>query len=42
MISADLTIILPEILLSVYAMAALVGAVYTGKDRLAPMLVWTG
>ena len=41
MISADLTIILPEILLSVYAMAALVGAVYTGKDRLAPMLVWT-
>jgi NADH-quinone oxidoreductase subunit N len=41
MISADLTIILPEILLSVYAMVALVGAVYTGKDRLAPMLVWT-
>ena len=40
MISADLNIILPEILLSIYAMVALVGAVYTGKDKLAPMLVW--
>lgn len=40
MISADLNIILPEILLSVFAMAALVGAVYTGKDKLASMLVW--
>ena len=40
MISADLNIILPEILLSVFAMAALVGAVYTGKDKLAPTLVW--
>ncbi|MGP6085504.1 NADH-quinone oxidoreductase subunit NuoN [Antarctobacter jejuensis] len=40
MISADLNIILPEILLSVFAMVALVGAVYTGKDKLAPMLVW--
>ncbi|MGX0902106.1 NADH-quinone oxidoreductase subunit N [Roseovarius sp. MBR-79] len=37
---ADLNVILPEILLSVYAMAALLGAVYTGKDRLAPLLVW--
>ena len=41
MISADLNIILPEIVLAVYAMLALVGAVYTGKDRLAPLLVWT-
>ncbi|BBU56122.1 NADH-quinone oxidoreductase subunit N [Mameliella alba] len=40
MISADLNIILPEILLSVFAMAALVGAVYSGKDKLAPLLVW--
>ena len=40
MIQADLNIILPEILLSVYAMAALIFAVYTGKDKLAPMLVW--
>ncbi|MBP0481965.1 NADH-quinone oxidoreductase subunit NuoN [Sagittula salina] len=38
--SADLNIILPEIILSIYAMVALVGAVYTGKDSLAPMLVW--
>ncbi|NDV97897.1 NADH-quinone oxidoreductase subunit NuoN [Salipiger sp. PrR002] len=40
MISADLNTILPEILLAVYAMLALVGAVYTGKDKLAPALVW--
>ncbi|WP_167647815.1 NADH-quinone oxidoreductase subunit NuoN [Mameliella alba] len=40
MISADLNIILPEILLSVFAMAALVGAAYSGKDKLAPLLVW--
>ncbi|MEP2532841.1 NADH-quinone oxidoreductase subunit NuoN [Shimia sp.] len=40
MIQADLNIILPEILLSIYAMIALVGAVYTGKDKLAPMLTW--
>jgi NADH-quinone oxidoreductase subunit N len=40
MISADLNIILPEILLSVFAMLALVGAVYTSKDKLAPALLW--
>ena len=40
MISADLNIILPEILLAVIAMLALVGAVYTGKDKAAPLLVW--
>ncbi|WP_116597233.1 NADH-quinone oxidoreductase subunit NuoN [Primorskyibacter marinus] len=40
MLQADLTIILPEIVLSVYAMIALLGAVYTGKDALAPMLTW--
>ncbi len=40
MIQADLTIILPEIALSVFAMAALIFAVYTSKDRLAPTLVW--
>ncbi|MBV2360579.1 NADH-quinone oxidoreductase subunit NuoN [Thalassococcus sp. CAU 1522] len=38
--SADLNIILPEILLSVYAMAALLFAVYTTKDKLASVLVW--
>jgi len=40
MISADLNIILPEILLSVFAMVALVGAVYTRKDALAGLLCW--
>ncbi|KMK67083.1 NADH-quinone oxidoreductase subunit NuoN [Puniceibacterium sp. IMCC21224] len=40
MIQADLTIILPEIVLAVCAMLALVGAVYTEKDKLAPALVW--
>ncbi len=40
MISADLNIILPEVILAVYAMLALVGAVYTKKDALAPMLTW--
>ena len=41
MIQADLTIILPEIVLALYAMAALLGAVYTTKDGLAPLLVWS-
>lgn len=40
MIQADLNIILPEILLSVYAMLALLLAVYTGKDRMAALLTW--
>ena len=40
MIQADLTIILPEILLSLYAMLALLGAVYGSKDRLSGMLTW--
>ena len=37
---ADLNVVLPEIVLSVYAMMALLGAVYTGKDKMAGMLVW--
>lgn len=37
---ADLAILLPEILLSLFALAALLGAVYTGKDKLASVLVW--
>ncbi|CRL11548.1 NADH-quinone oxidoreductase subunit NuoN [Phaeobacter italicus] len=40
MIPADLTVILPEIVLALSAMAALLGAVYTGKDKLASALVW--
>ncbi|MEL6523192.1 MAG: NADH-quinone oxidoreductase subunit N, partial [Pseudomonadota bacterium] len=37
---ADLAIILPEIFLSVFAMGALIFAVYTTKDEVAPLLVW--
>ncbi|EKE45168.1 NADH-quinone oxidoreductase chain N [Oceaniovalibus guishaninsula JLT2003] len=40
MLSADVTTLLPEIGLAVYAMIALLGAVYTTKDRAAPFLVW--
>ncbi|MBO9409526.1 NADH-quinone oxidoreductase subunit NuoN [Shimia sp. R9_1] len=40
MIQADLNIILPEILLAIYAMLALVAVVYTGKDKMAGMLTW--
>ena len=40
MIQADLNVILPEILLAAYAMIALLVAVYTGKDKLAPALIW--
>lgn len=40
MISADIQTILPEIALSVYAMVALLGAVYTIKDGAASTLVW--
>ena len=40
MIQTDLNIILPEIILAIYAMLALVGAVYSGKDRLASLMVW--
>ncbi len=40
MISADLQIVLPEILLAVFAMIALLGAVYTTKDAAAPFLTW--
>ncbi len=40
MIEADLTIILPEILLSLFAMLALLFGVYTSKDKMAPLLTW--
>lgn len=40
MIQADLMIILPEIILAVFAMLALLGGVYTIKDGAAPLLVW--
>ena len=40
MISADISIVLPEIVLAVYAMLALLVAVYTTKDEMAPLLTW--
>ncbi len=40
MITADLNIILPEIVLSLFAILALLGAVYTSKDKLGSLLVW--
>jgi len=41
MIASDLSIVLPEIILSLYAMGALIAAVYTKKDAVAPLLVWS-
>ncbi|WP_223423349.1 NADH-quinone oxidoreductase subunit NuoN [Tateyamaria pelophila] len=38
--SADLTIILPEILLSLFALLGLMVAVYTSKDGMASLLLW--
>ena len=40
MTSLDLSIALPELLLAIFAMAALMFGVWTGKDRTAPLLVW--
>ncbi len=37
---ADLTVILPEIVISVYSLVALLLVTYTGKDKMAGMLVW--
>ncbi len=40
MIFSDISAVLPEIVLAVFAMGALVGAVHNGQDRLTPMLTW--
>ena len=40
MTTAELSVILPEILLCCYAMLALLVAAYTTKDDAAPLLVW--
>lgn len=40
MISVDLSIALPEILLALWAMAALMAGAYFGKDKLAATLTW--
>ncbi|RBW44495.1 NADH-quinone oxidoreductase subunit NuoN [Loktanella sp. D2R18] len=38
--SADIQIVMPEILLAIYAMLALLAAVYTNKDKSASLLTW--
>ncbi len=40
MIGADIQILMPEVVLAVYAMGALMAAVYTTKDGMAPLLTW--
>jgi len=40
MLSADIQTIMPELVLSIYAMVALMGAVYTVKDGAAGLLTW--
>ncbi len=40
MISTDFFVLLPEILISLYAMLALVVFVYTGKDKHASLSIW--
>ena len=39
--TGDLSIILPEIVLSVFAMAGLIAGAYGGRDRLGPAMIWT-
>ncbi|MFN3970483.1 MAG: NADH-quinone oxidoreductase subunit NuoN [Gemmobacter sp.] len=41
MTPADFTTALPEILLALYAMAALMFGVYTGKDAMARLITWS-
>lgn len=41
MTPADFQTVLPEVLIALYAMAALMFAVYTGKDETGPLLMWT-
>jgi NADH-quinone oxidoreductase subunit N len=40
MTPADFQTVLPEVILAVFAMAALLFGVYTGKDKVAPQLTW--
>ncbi len=39
--TADLSLLIPEIALAVYAMAQLIVCAYGGKDRMAPTVLWT-
>jgi len=41
MLSADLSTVLPELILAIYAMAALMWGVYLGKDNQARTILWT-
>ncbi|NNF25125.1 MAG: NADH-quinone oxidoreductase subunit NuoN [Rhodobacteraceae bacterium] len=41
MTQADFNIVLPEVLIALFAMIALMGGVYTSKDKTAPLMVWT-
>lgn len=40
MSSVDIQTVLPELILAVYAMVALLGAVYTSKDGMAKPITW--
>ncbi len=40
MLSADLSVVLPEVILAIYAMGALMFGVYTGKDAATGTLTW--
>ncbi|MDF1620085.1 NADH-quinone oxidoreductase subunit NuoN [Pseudothioclava nitratireducens] len=40
MTSADFSTVLPEFLLALFAMAALLGGVYMGKDKMAGAVLW--
>ncbi|MGB5558727.1 MAG: NADH-quinone oxidoreductase subunit NuoN [Paracoccaceae bacterium] len=40
MTEADFNIVLPEVVLAVFAMAALLFGAYGGKDKTAPMMIW--
>lgn len=40
MLSADISTVLPEIVLAVFAMGALMFGVYTSKDKVAPAILW--
>ena len=39
--ATDFQTVLPEIVIALYAMAALLFGVFTGKDAAAPLLIWT-
>lgn len=40
MTSADFSTVLPELVLALFAMGALMFGVYTGKDKVAPLINW--